>query len=146
MLDWRRIKSGAIKVLRILFVCQENACASQMAEAFANMQGHEGVEAYSAGSMPASGIDEQVVATMHELGYDMASHRCKGLDDLPDVEFDYLVTVGGRVECPLTKARMQIDWEIPDPRGMAAREFRSVRDSIRSHVHRLLVAPRITLD
>ena len=39
--------------LRVLFVCVENSCRSQMAEAFARLDGGEGVEAYSAGSRPS---------------------------------------------------------------------------------------------
>lgn len=133
-------------MLRILFVCQDNASSSQMAEAFANMRGPEGVEAYSAGVEPAAEIDPRAVRLMRELGYDMATHRCRLLDELPDIEFDYLVTLGGPLECPITKARLQIDWDIPDPSGMGDTDFRGVRDMIRTRVDRLLAAPRLTLD
>jgi protein-tyrosine-phosphatase len=38
---------------KIVFVCVENANRSQMAEAFARLNGEGQVEAYSAGSRPA---------------------------------------------------------------------------------------------
>ena len=38
---------------RFLFVCVENSCRSQMAEAFARIHGGGEVEAYSAGSRPS---------------------------------------------------------------------------------------------
>lgn len=133
-------------MLRILFVCQDNAAASQIAEAFANMRGPEGVEAYSAAPMPAAGIDPVAIETMGELGYDMSTHATWGLEDVPDIEFDYLVTLGGPIECPLTKARLQIDWDVPDPTGMGVRDFRDIRDAIRERVDRLLAAPRVPLE
>ncbi|MDX1442774.1 MAG: arsenate reductase ArsC [Gammaproteobacteria bacterium] len=133
-------------MLRILFVCQDNSAASQMAEAFASMRGPEGVEAYSAAPEPAAGIDPAAVDSMRELGYDMSQHFTRALDELPDIEFDYLVTLGGPIECPLTKARLQVDWDVPDPKGMGGSDFRDVRDAIRQRVDRLLAAPRIALD
>lgn len=117
-----------------------------MAEAFANMLGHEGVEAYSAGVMPATELDSRTVSMMQELGYDLSAHRCRGLDELPDIEFEYLVTLGGPFECPLTKARLQLDWDIPDPVGMKDAEFRNIRDTIRDRINRLLTAPRLTME
>ena len=131
--------------MRVLFVCNENSCRSQMAEAFANMLGADGVEAYSAGVEPGAMVDARAVEVMRELGYDLCAHMPKSVDDVPDIEFDYVITMGGD-EGPLVKARMQIDWDIPDPRGMGLRDFRGVRDAIRERVERLLVAPRALLD
>ncbi|MDD5774992.1 MAG: arsenate reductase ArsC, partial [Candidatus Omnitrophica bacterium] len=51
---------------KVLFVCVENACRSQMAESFANALGGEIVEAYSAGSNPASRINPDAVKVMQE--------------------------------------------------------------------------------
>lgn len=133
-------------MLRILFVCSDNTSTSQMAEAFASMLGHEGVEAYSAGSMPAADVDARTVRMMQELGYDLSANHCTALDELPDVEFEYLVTLGGPFDCPLTKARLQIDWDLPDPTTMGDSEFRIIRDTIRARVTRLLTAPRASLD
>ena len=41
----------------LLFVCVENSNRSQMAEAFAHMQGGGRVEAYSAGSRPSGRVN-----------------------------------------------------------------------------------------
>ncbi len=131
--------------MRVLFVCAENSCRSQIAEAFANMLGADGVEAYSAGVEPGAAVDARTVEVMRELGYDLRAHAPKSIDEVPDVEFDYIITMSGE-ESPLVKARMQIDWDIPDPRGMGLQDFRGVRDTIRERVERLLVAPRALLD
>lgn len=129
--------------MRILFVCSENACRSQMAEALATMLGTEGVEAFSAGSDPAGYVDPKAIEAMQEVGYDMSAHESKSLDEVPDIEFDYLVTMGCADEAPVVKARMQIDWDIPDPAGMSISEFRNVREMLRERIARLLVAPRL---
>lgn len=132
--------------MRVLFVCIENSCRSQMAEAFVNMLGVEGVEAYSAGSEPASGVNPLAIQVMQEVGYDLQSHDCRSLEDVPEIEFDYAITMGCGGECPMVKARMHIEWDIPDPRDMNLQEFRRVRDMIRERVQRLLVAPRAIAD
>lgn len=132
--------------MRVLFVCLENACRSQMAEAFANMLGAEGVEAYSAGLESGETVDGRAVEVMRELGYDLARHASKSVDDLPDIEFDYVITMGCGDESPVVKARMQIDWDVPDPSGMGLKDFRQARDAIRERVERLLAAPRVAID
>lgn len=121
-------------VIRVLFVCVENANRSQMAEAFARILGGDAVEAYSAGSRPSGVVNPKAVAAMAELGYDLSMHGSKSLDDLPDVEFDFVATMGCGDACPLVKAKKRDDWQIPDPKHMPPREFNVVRDLIRSKV------------
>ena len=125
---------------RLLFVCVENANRSQMAEAFARIHGGPGVEAFSAGSEPSGRVHPMAIEAMGERGYDLGSHRSKGLDDLPDVEFDVVVTMGCGDACPSVRARRREDWEIPDPRSLPAREFRAVRDRIEEKVRALLAS------
>lgn len=131
--------------MRVLFVCTENSGRSQIAEAFTNMLGADGVEAYSACPEPGEAIVPQAVEVMSELGYGLESRVLMSVDELPDVVFDYVVTMNGE-ECPMVKTRMHIEWDIPDPRGMGVSGFRHVRDTIRERVQRLLTAPRALLD
>ena len=119
---------------RLLFVCVENANRSQMAEAFARMLGGPAVEAYSAGSRPSGVVNPKAVAAMAELGYDLAAHGSKSLDDLPDVPFDFVATMGCGDACPLVRAGQRADWQIPDPKHLPPEEFRAVRDLIRDKV------------
>jgi arsenate reductase (thioredoxin) len=122
------------EVKRLLFVCVENANRSQMAEAFARMLGGPAVEAYSAGSRPSGVVNPKAVAAMAELGYDLAAHGSKSLDDLPDVPFDFVATMGCGDACPLVRAGVRADWSIPDPKHLPPDEFRAVRDLIREKV------------
>ena len=125
----------------ILFVCIENSNRSQMAQAFANMYGAGKVTAYSAGSRPSGKVNPKAIAAMKELGYDLSTHQSKSLDDLPDVVFDYAITMGCGDTCPLVRANHRLDWDIPDPREMDEEEFRRVRDMIGSKVKEIIREP-----
>ena len=126
-------------VKRVLFVCVENANRSQMAEAFARILGGKSVEAYSAGSHPSGKVNPKAVEAMRELGYDLSIHGSKSLDELPDVAFDFVATMGCGDACPMVRAKQRADWSIPDPKHLPSDEFRIVRDLIQDKV-------RVTLD
>jgi protein-tyrosine-phosphatase len=123
---------------RILFVCVENSCRSQMAEAFGRLHGAGRVEVYSAGSHPSGQVNAQASASMRERGYDLAQHTSKALTEIPDVEYDVAVTMGCGDACPLVRARRREDWGIPDPKGLPPEQFRAVRDLIETRVKDLL--------
>jgi protein-tyrosine-phosphatase len=53
-----------------------------MAEAFARIHGAGRIEAASAGSRPAGRIDPRAAAAMRARGYDLGTHRSKGLAEL----------------------------------------------------------------
>jgi protein-tyrosine-phosphatase len=130
---------------RVLFVCVENSCRSQLAEAFARIHGGEAVAAYSAGSRPSGQVNAKAIAAMQELGYDLSRHQSKSLDDIPNLAYDYAITMGCGDECPLVPARRREDWGIPDPKHMEPDEFRQVRDLIEAKVKDLL-AGLLTLE
>jgi len=118
----------------VLFVCSENACRSQMAEAFANMHGHEVIKAASAGSKPAGRINDKAVRAMREAGYDLSTHRSKSVDVIPALDYDLVITMGCRDTCPRVKAQERRDWDISDPKDMGAEAFNRVRDEIERKV------------
>ena len=123
--------------LKILFVCVENARRSQMAEGFANTFGRGKLEVYSAGSRPSSQIDPLVIEVMKEKGIDLTAKRPKGLNDLPPIEMDYLITMGCEETCPAISSKKIIEWNIPDPKGKSIDVFREVRDIIQDKVKAL---------
>ena len=122
---------------RVIFVCVENSNRRQMAEAFARMHGARRLEAFSAGSRPSGLINPRAVEAMSERGYDLTTHRSKGLDEFGGSTFDIAVTMGCGDACPSLAARKRIDWQIPDPREMPPDEFRKIRDLIESNVQEL---------
>jgi protein-tyrosine-phosphatase len=122
---------------RILFVCVENSNRSQMAEAFARRQGGARVEALSAGSRPSGRINPRAVRFMGEVGYDLATHRSKSLDEIGG-EFAAVVTMGCGDACPWLPAARREDWALPDPKDMDDDAYRAVRDEIALRVKHLV--------
>ena len=122
----------------ILFVCVENSNRSQMAEAFARMHGSGRIAAYSAGSRPSGKVNPRAIVFMRERGFDLCQHRSKGLSEIPNVEYDVVVTMGCGDECPLVRAKRREDWNIRDPKELPAEEFRAVREEIETKVVELL--------
>lgn len=123
---------------RLLFVCVENSCRSQMAEGFARAIGEGRVEAYSAGSKPSGMVNTRAVVFMRERGIDISGQRSKGFNDLPIIEFDYAVSMGCRDVCPFVPGARHIAWDVRDPKGLTDDEFRAVRDEIRERVAALI--------
>ena len=124
--------------LEIVFVCVENARRSQMAQGFAEALGQGKLEVYSAGSRPSSQIDPLIIEVMKEKGIDLSGKRPKGLNDLPLIEMDYLITMGCEETCPAVPTKKIIEWEIPDPKGKSIEVFRSIRDNIEDKVKALI--------
>ena len=123
---------------KLLFVCVENACRSQLAEAFARIHGADIVEALSSGSKPSGEVNPKAISAMLELGYDMTGHCSKSLDDLPQVEYEYVVTMGCGDACPHLPAKHRLDWQIPDPKNMNRDAFNEIRDMIGNQVLSLI--------
>jgi arsenate reductase (thioredoxin) len=122
----------------ILFVCVENSNRSQMAEAFAKIHGKGKIEAYSSGSRPSGKINPKAIAAMKELGYDLSTHSSKSLDEIPQIKYDYAITMGCGDECPFVQADYRDDWKLDDPKNLEPLEFNKVRDEIERRVKKLI--------
>lgn len=129
---------------RFLFVCVENSNRSQMAEAFARIHGKDKVEAYSAGSRPSGTVNPKAIEAMQAVGYDLSKHQSKSLSELPNVEFDFVATMGCGDECPFVRSKQHEDWQIPDPKDMPMEDVRGVRDLIEGKVLRVLSELEVT--
>lgn len=123
---------------KVLFVCVENSCRSQIAEGFARALGSEVIEAFSAGSKPSGKINETATAMMKEAGIDISSQSSKSLTDLPSVSWDTLITMGCGDACPALPAKKRLDWNLPDPKNLPPDEFREIRNEIRRRVENLI--------
>jgi len=121
----------------VLFVCVENSFRSQMAEGFAREFGAGKVQAYSAGSRPSGEVNPGAIEAMKEKGIDVASQASKGLEDLPALQWDAVVTMGCGDACPHLPAEKRLDWDLPDPKGKSAQEIRAIRDTIENHIKKL---------
>jgi protein-tyrosine-phosphatase len=123
---------------KILFVCIENSCRSQMAEGFARLHGDGKIEAFSAGSKPSGKVNATAIELMREKGVDLEAQASKSIGELPRVAWNAVVTMGCGDACPSLPAERREDWALPDPKRMPLDEFRKIRDEIEARVITLL--------
>ena len=119
---------------KVVFLCVENSCRSQIAEAFANIHGKEEILAFSAGSKPSGTVNPKAVSLMKEINYDLSMHQSIHVDKLPDVEIDAMISMGCGDSCPTIRAKERIEWDIPDPKEMGDQDFKEVIKSIERKV------------
>ena len=75
----------------VLFLCRDNTCLSQMAEASAKHLAPPKTRVFSAGVKPAA-IPLRVVQAMQELGISMKGQKSKGLAEVPMQEIDLVIS------------------------------------------------------
>ncbi len=131
---------------RVLFLCTENACRSQMAEAIANRLLFGKVEAHSAGTRP-SAVNPFAVESLKEIGIDISGAISKHVDEFKGRNFDLVITLcgGAREACPFWPGQgKRIHFGLDDPaRVKGTKEeilssFNAVRDRIISELIPLL--------
>jgi len=119
---------------KVLFVCIENSCRSQMAEALARLLASDILDAASAGSRPSGKVDPLAIKAMEEVGYDLSKHRSKSLKEVSQEYYDYVITMGCGDECPFFPAAFHEDWDIPDPKGKPLATMRKIRELISGRI------------
>ena len=124
---------------KILFVCVHNSGRSQMAEAFFNHHAGANVNAFSAGTRPASHTDRTVTEVMRELGIDMSQQRPKLLTAQMLESADRVISMGCGMEgaCPAAYVPVE-DWQLEDPEGKPIETVRKIRDEIEAKVKQLI--------
>jgi len=126
--------------MKALFVCVENAGRSQMAQAFGTAYG---LDATSAGTVPAEKVNPMVVQVMKERGIAL-SGKPKMLTVDMIRETDLVVTMGCSVQevCPKPMVEQMekklVDWHIEDPKGKSIEEVRKIAGQIENKVIELL--------
>ncbi|MGV1098397.1 arsenate reductase ArsC [Thiovibrio sp. JS02] len=133
---------------KILFLCTGNSCRSQMAEGWArHLHGHR-YQVYSAG-IEKHGMNPSAIKVMAEAGVDISGQRSKTTAELPERNFDYVITVCGHADenCPFFPAGTRvIHHGFDDPPRLAADtkneeealvHYRRVRDEIRDFIRTL---------
>jgi protein-tyrosine-phosphatase len=128
---------------RVLFLCTENSCRTQMAEAFLRELTGGEFEIASAGA-EAGRLDPDAVAAMREVGIDIASARTKVVDPYLRERFHYVITLCDRDKersCPVFPGAIwRQTWRLESPSDLRAAGLnhrtavRHARDAIRLHV------------
>jgi arsenate reductase (thioredoxin) len=121
----------------VLFVCLHNAGRSQMSEALFTCAADRRHRARSAGTQPAERVHPQVVDAMREIGIDLGDRTPRRLDTGLAEWADVVVTMGCGDECPLIPGKTYLEWDLPDPAGLAIDDVRTLRDDIDRRVGQL---------
>lgn len=129
----------------ILVLCTGNSCRSQMAEGWIRHLKGDQFAVFSAG-IEKHGLNPNAVKVMAEAGVDISGHFSNTVDELPQVEYDYIVTVCGHASenCPyIAGSGKRIHQGFDDPPKLAKEAgteekaldcYRRVRDEIRKWV------------
>ncbi|MBO1267572.1 arsenate-mycothiol transferase ArsC [Arthrobacter cavernae] len=124
----------------VLFVCSKNGGKSQIAAGLMNQLAAGAVTVYSAGIKPGRELNSESVASLLELGVDIAGEHPKPVtDELLDA-VDVVVVLGTEAKLePHGTARFEA-WETEEPstRGIEGMErMRLLRDDIKTRVEAL---------
>jgi protein-tyrosine-phosphatase len=135
-----------IRERNILFLCEDNASLSQMAEAVAKHLGPPKVKVFSAGIRPTT-IPSQVYRVMEESGVSLQGQSCKKMNEVPLNEIDLVISFeGADKKCSSLPKRTKVEnWSIPAPDSSdigspaTLTKFRHERDEINKRVFALFL-------
>ena len=130
----------------VLFLCQDNTCLSQIAEASAKHLAPPRTRIFSAGIKPGV-IPLHVVQAMQELGISMLGQSSKGLADVPIQEIDLVVSFDeAHKNCSNLPGRASVEkWNVPNHPASGSGEqptlkaIRENRDEIDKRVFALFL-------
>jgi arsenate reductase len=126
---------------KVLFLCTNNSCRSQIAEGLLNSIFRERFKAYSAGINPTK-VNPYVIEVMKEIGIDLSKHYSKSIEKFKDEIFDFVVTVcdNAKEACPFFPGKKIIHKSFEDPakfNGSIENTldiFRKTRDNIKTWI------------
>ena len=131
--------------IKVLFLCTGNSCRSQIAEGWARALKGDVIEAFSAGIHPI-GVSSRAASVMAEAGVYISDQTSKHVDDLLEIDFDYVVTLcdNAREHCPVFSGKAKlIHRAFDDPYFADGSEeevmavFRRIRDEIKAFIETL---------
>jgi len=143
---------------RILVLCTGNSARSQMAEAIIATRGQKRpmgrVVAESAGSSPASKVNEYALVALMARGISWGRSHPKHVDAFAGQHFDLVITVcdNARDVCPVFPgASAQVHWGLPDPAehiapATARAAFAATYDALVVRLNALLKLPLETME
>lgn len=128
---------------RVLFLCTQNSCRTQMAEAFLRHATGDELDIVSAGS-EAGAVDPVAVEAMREVGIDISPMLAKKVDPYLREKFHYVITLCDREQepsCPVFPGAIwRLTWPLASPAALEQQGLshgtavRYSRDKIQGHV------------
>ena len=124
---------------KVMFVCPDNACLSQMASAYAQCLGGHTFDIVGGGLHPADKINPTMQQIMQEDGIDMAFRQPQSLDVVADGKsLDCVITMGDNIPTQLPVSASTQHWDLPDPTGKQMDFMRELQIDIKSRVTKLI--------
>ena len=120
-------------VKTVLFVCVENACRSQLAEAISNHFFPDQLKAFSAGSRPGKEVNPKAIRSLNSMGINHKG-KTKSISQVEEKKYDYIVGMGCGDACPIIPGAQILEWSIPDPKLFESKKFNKVRDIIKEKI------------
>jgi arsenate reductase len=112
-----------------------------MAEGWIRYYAGDEANVYSAG-IEAHGLNQNAVKVMEDALIDISKHKSKTISDLPDIVFDYIITVcdNAREKCPYIPGKAErLHKSFPDPASFKGTDeevlklFADLRDQIEDY-------------
>jgi arsenate reductase (thioredoxin) len=113
----------------VLILCTGNSCRSQMAEGWIRYYSGNEANVFSAG-IEAHGLNNYAVKVMADAVIDISKQRSKTFNDLPEMKFDYIITVcdNANEKCPYFPGNgLRIHKSFPDPASFKGTEEEIIR-------------------
>ncbi|MFA7326073.1 MAG: arsenate reductase ArsC [Candidatus Kapaibacterium sp.] len=132
--------------MNLLILCTGNSCRSQIAEGLFRKHLGEGHNVYSAG-IEAHGVNPNAIKTMADIGIDITNHTSDIIDNLPPIEYDYVLTVcdNAKERCPiLPGSHKKLHHSFRDPASATGTDeevatfFAEVRDEIDAYAKKFV--------
>ena len=121
------------KVKTVLFVCVENACRSQLAEAISNHFFSDQLKGFSAGSIPGEEVNPKAIRSLNSMGINHKG-KTKSINQVEGKKYDYIIGMGCGDACPIIPGAQILEWSIPDPKLFELKKFNKVRDMIKEKI------------
>jgi arsenate reductase (thioredoxin) len=132
--------------MKILILCTGNSCRSQMAQGF--MQSFDSrLTVRSAGTEPASQVNQKAAKAMLEEGIDIGGHTPTMVDEYINEDWDYVITVcdDAHEKCPFfpgkVEHRLHMGFEDPShatgTEEFIWSEFIRIRNAIKDSFYKL---------
>ena len=102
---------------KVLFLCTENSCRSQMAEGILRHLKGDKFEVESAGTRPSI-VNPIAIKVMAEIGIDISGHRSKSVEEFQGMCFDFVITTcdAARETYPVFPGEARhLHWSFNDP-------------------------------
>jgi protein-tyrosine-phosphatase len=112
-----------------------------MAEAMVRLYRDDEIIAYSAGLQPARQVNVRALELMEKIGYeDMRLHTTKNISDVPDFNYDFVITIGVPTYISEVSADKRLEWRFNETDETDLTQLLRLRDKLLNKVLNLVIS------